>query len=254
MLTAKIFENVKTFILDTLFPIHCLICKKSQEWVCQECLRKISILNEQVCPYCEKNISPFGKICPNCKEKFLNKKNDTYLDALIVSTNYKKNNISRLIHHYKYNFVTDLKIPLAQIIIEAITKNNLPLPDIIIPVPLHMRRLRWRGFNQSELLAEEISRNLTPGFLIPILKNILLRRRFTIPQMKIKNYQERKNNLENAFIINSQLYSNETLENKSILLIDDVATTGSTINECAKILKENGAKKVFGAVIARQEL
>lgn len=250
----NLFQKTKIFILDTLFPIRCLICKKYEEWICQECLKKIEILDQQVCPYCERNVSPAGKICSNCKTNFLTKNSHSYLNALIVSASYKKGGLSRLIHHYKYSFVSDLSVPLASIVTQAIIKHNLPLPDIIIPIPLHFRRLRWRGFNQSELLANEISQNITPSFTIPVVSHLLLRKKFTISQMKIKNYQERKKNLKDAFIFNPDLPFQEILKNKTVLLIDDVSTTGSTMNECAKVLKINGAQTVFGAVIARQEI
>lgn len=249
----KIFFNLKKVFLDTLFPINCFFCQKPNEWICQECAEKIKILDAQVCPYCEKNISSYGHICQYCKTKFLIKNKKDYLDALIVSSSYKKNKISNLIHQFKYNFVFDLSLPLAKIMTNSIIQHNLPLPDMIIPVPLHKRRLRWRGFNQSELLANQISESLTPGLAIPVISNLILRKKFTTSQMKIKNYQERKNNLENAFSINPKINS-EIIKNKTILLVDDVSTTGSTLFECAKILKSNGVKKVFGIVIARQEI
>jgi ComF family protein len=252
MSSKKIFLAIKKLILDTLFPIECLFCQKPDEWICRECAEKIKILDTQVCPYCEKIISPSGRICQNCKTKFLSKNENFFLDALIVCSSYKKNHISRLIHRFKYNFIFDLSSPLAKIIIRALILHNLPLSDIIIPIPLHFRRLRWRGFNQAELLSEEISQNLTPNFPLQFFSDFILRKRFTAPQMKIKNYQARKNNLKNAFVINSTS-DLEMIKDKTILLVDDVATTGSTIFECAKILKKSGAKSVFGVVLARQE-
>ena len=135
---------------------------------------------------------------------------------------------------------------------KGLFKSNLPLPDFIMPVPLHSRRLRWRGFNQAKLIAEIISQKLTPGFEIPILDEILIRKKYTRPQMKVKNYLDRQKNIQDSFILNEPGF--EKVKNKKILLIDDVATTASTLLECARILKENGAKKVFAAVIARQEI
>jgi predicted amidophosphoribosyltransferase len=189
---------------------------------------------------------------------------------------------------YKYNFVRGLSVPLGQIITEAILKNNLPLPDLVIPIPLHPRRERWRGFNQSELLANHIAENLTPGMSIPVLNNLIIRARYTKPQMKIKNYQERQKNIKDIFSITKypplppgedaqrageDKYINSsseslspkfieekglrrffTIRDKTILLVDDISTTGATLFECGKILKKHGAKKVMGAVIARQEI
>lgn len=243
-------EKLKLFVLDTLFPIFCFSCQKEGKWICPKCLDKINILDLQVCPYCEKVITENGMICLKCKNYLSYRKISAPLDALLISTKYKENDLSRFIHFFKYNFVRDLSLPLGKLMVDCFSKNNLPLPDLIIPIPLHSRRLRWRDFNQSELLAQYLSQNIAPGLEIPVENKILKRKRFTQPQMKIKNYSERKENLQNAFGI----IKPETVKNKIILLVDDVCTTGSTLLECAKILKKNGARKVFGIVIARQEI
>ncbi|MFA6160066.1 MAG: ComF family protein [Parcubacteria group bacterium] len=255
------FQKIKKYILDTLFPIRCLHCQKYGEWVCRECTQKISILSVQVCPYCEKTISPNGRICPKCKDKFLAKNEIWPLDALIVSAKYEKNGLSRLVHCFKYNFIPDLGEILAKIMCEAIVSHNSPLPDFIIPIPLHPRRQRWRGFNQSEILAQYISQNLTPSFPIAIISDFLIRKKYTPAQMKIKNYQERQRNVRNIFGLNcnveTQNFASQnfaSLQGKTILLVDDICTTGSTLFECAKVLKSTGAKKVFAVVIARQEI
>jgi competence protein ComFC len=178
----------------------------------------------------------------------------------VVSAEYQENGLDRLIHFYKYCFVENLHQPLGEIIIRSIFRHSLPLPNAIIPVPLHKRRLRWRGFNQSELLADYISLNLTPGLEIPVLKDSLIRKKYTAPQMEIKKYTERRKNMQNAFTINPLKSPADSVEqfsrikNKIVLLVDDVATTGATLNECARILKQFGAKKVFAVVLARQKI
>lgn len=249
---VQLISRLNKFALDILFPINCLLCKKGDFWICKDCLAKIEIKSSQVCPYCEKMIVPAGKLCLSCKDKFLFKNKIPPIDSLILSSRYKKNSLDRLIHLYKYNFIFDLRIPMGKILVKGYLKNNLPLPDLIIPVPLHPKRLRWRGFNQSDLLAGYLSDNLTPGFKIPVSIDILFRKKFTPPQMKIKNYQLRKDNIKNAFAINLAML--EFIKNKKILLIDDIATTGATLFECGKILKEHGAKEVFAIVLARQEI
>ncbi len=185
---------------------------------------------------------------------------------------------------YKYRFIEDLAVPLGKVLIQAMLNSQIPIPDLIIPVPLHKRRLRWRGFNQAELLANYLGENLAPGFEIPVFSGLLVRKKYTHPQMEIKNYFRRKKNIENAFQINEvfpptvckscdrkkyklskntkvdiNCYSNlcqpskNLLKGKTVLLVDDIATTGATIFECAKTLKQNGAKYIFAVVIARQE-
>jgi ComF family protein len=248
-------EKIKNFLLDILFPASCLSCGKYGSWICPECFSRIKILFDQVCPYCEKITTDSGQICPQCRKKFLNENRSADLDGLLVSARYHENNLARLVHFYKYNFLKDLSVPLSRLIMKVITKNNFPLPDAILPVPLYPRRLRWRGFNQSELLADYLGKNLAPGFSIPILSDLIIRKKYTAPQMKIKDYKKRRQNIAEAFAINRNCAEpDKIILNKKILLIDDICTTGSTILECAEVLKKAGAREVFGAVIARQEI
>lgn len=239
----KIISASHKFILDCLLPISCLGCNTDEQWICPTCLSKIKTLQENLCPICEKVPTPNGKTCFACKTK-------SPLDGLLVCCSYKENIISKSIHALKYKFISDLHQPLGKIMIQKILSSSLPLPDCLIPVPLHSKRLRWRGFNQSLLLAQYVGKNLTPGFDIPILENALFRNKNTQAQMGIKNYQQRKRNLVNAFSV----LKNKKIKGKTVTLIDDVATTGATLFECAKTLKKSGARKVFAVVIARQEM
>jgi ComF family protein len=241
--------KLETFILDILFPITCLSCGKTGEWICEKCLVKIPLKIDQVCPFCERKITPGGRICFECHKH-------SPLDGLLVSTSYKNEIVSASVHNYKYRFVEDLHVPLGKILIRAFLNSDLSIPDLIIPIPLHSRRLRYRGFNQAKLLADYLSANLTPGLSIPVANNLIIRSRYTSPQMKIKDYQKRKKNLEGAFEVAKNCVRNlyQTLENKRVLLVDDIATTGATLFECAKVLKNAGAKEVLALVIARQEM
>lgn len=240
-------QKIKNFILDTLFPISCIACGKADAWLCRECLEKIPLRKSQVCPLCEKKITPGGRICFSCRRK-------SALDGLLVATSYKNTHVSSAVHCYKYRFAEKMHAPLGELLIRAYLSADLPLPDAVIPVPLHPRRLRWRGFNQAALLARHLSENLTPGFPIPVLDDILVRTRYTHPQMQIKNYSRRQKNIENAFAIKSSEGSTFGIPNKRILLVDDIATTGSTLFEGARVLKNAGAQEVFAIAIARQEL
>lgn len=238
----KILRDLGNLILDTLFPIKCIGCQKEGFWICEICLSKISIQTEHLCGVCEKYSTPDGRTCLPCKKK-------SPLDGLISAASYKDQSVSHAIHLFKYRFAKDLHEQLATLMIKAINQTELPIPNAIIPIPLHARRMRWRGFNQSLLLAKTISENLLPLTNIPLEENILIRHRYTQPQMHLTQFGQRKQNISGAFSIRSH----EALKNKTILLVDDVATTGSTIFECAKILKAAGAKEVFAVVIARQQ-
>lgn len=177
-------------ILDIIFPIQCLGCKKYGEWLCDQCL--ISIQD-----YSYRNLL-----------------------------------LKKAIHAFKYKFVKDLAKPLSKLLLKKINFDY----DFIIPVPLHQKRLRWRGFNQSELLAKEINQNKVLNALVKI-KN-------TKPQMQLSEKQ-RKQNIKNTFKCVFDL------KNTKILLIDDIETTGSTLTECKKVLLKAGAKEVYCLTLAK---
>jgi ComF family protein len=237
--------ELKNIALDTLFPISCLGCGQPERWICNDCLEKIPLLIDQVCPLCEKKITPNGYTCFGCQRKYT-------LDGLLVSSSYQNKLLSHAVHLYKYRFIESLSESLGEIMLKAILSSEMPLPDIITSVPLHKRRLRLRGFNQSGLLAEYVAKGISPGFPVEIINNLLIRQRYTQPQMKIKNYRQRKNNIKGAFTLDRK--NVKKVKGKRILLVDDVATTGATIFECAETLKRKGAKEVFAVVLARQAL
>jgi len=236
------FSKVHALILDILFPIHCVACKREGAWLCEACLSSIRLQNEHLCPICEKMITPDGRTCLACKKK-------NHLDGLLVASSYAQFPIANAVHLFKYRFVSELHVPLGKLLVKVLQKTELPLPNIILPVPLHPRRLRWRGFNQSSLLAKNLAAHLLPQNIIPFNENILVRKRYTTPQMGIRNYGDRKQNIAGAFLLSPEA----DIKNKIILLVDDVATTGSTLFECAKVLKAAGATEVFAIVVARQE-
>lgn len=238
----RVLKKIGVIILDTLFPIHCIGCNAPKEYLCQACLAALPRRLHQRCPTCLKVATPHGEVCFACTGK-------NSLDGLFAASVYRSPIISEVLHTYKYRFIPAFAYPLGSWFAERVTEADLPLPDYFVPVPLHSRRLRFRGFNQSALLAKTLSDALTPGFAFPILENFLLRTRFTKPQMKTKTREERLGNLKNAFAFVKK--SAPLIQGKTLWLIDDVATTGTTLEECAKVLKKSGAKKVFGIVLAR---
>jgi len=247
---TRFSQKLKKIIIDTIFPIKCISCNTEGFWICSRCQLKIATRDEHVCGICEKTITPDGRTCQACKKHTgFSKNRIAILDGFIDACEYSNPTVSKAVHLFKYRFIPDLHIPLGDLLIKAFQKTNLPLPDIIVPVPLHQKRLRWRGFNQSELLANHISKNLLPNSEIEICPNLLSRIKNTSPQMKVKDYQSRQQNIANAFCLSPNI----EIKNKTILLVDDIATTGSTINECVKILKKSGGGDVFAIVIARQE-
>jgi competence protein ComFC len=236
-------KKIKRVVLDTLFPLFCLRCEKENYWLCPDCLDRIKLLDFQFCPCCEKYITEKGALCLDCK-----KLRKSSLDSLAVAVSYEIPEVKKLVHYLKYRFVCKASIPLSKLMTRSLVKNDSPLPDFIVPVPLHPKRLRQRGFNQSRLLAEKISVDLAPLLKLDVL-DALSRTKNKKPQMEIKSYHDRLDSVRGIFSLKVDC---SRMENKKILLIDDIATTGATLEECAKVLKKNGAKKVFAAVISRQ--
>jgi ComF family protein len=233
--------RIRKFFLDLFFPKKCLGCGKYDTYLCSDCFDKIKLLENNSCFFCGK-ISWQGKIC-------LEHKNGVYLDRVISATNYADPLIRELIKCLKYRFAQELAEPLSQLLIKTLKDLKFEfcnLDFVIIPVPLHKYRLRKRGFNQAELIAQKIANY----FNLPINTNILGRTIYTEPQANLKdNTEKRLNNIQNAFTINPA-YKN-LIKDKIIILIDDVITTGGTLIEAGKILKQNNAKEVWTLTVAK---
>ncbi len=264
------FCKLKNLILDLLFPIQCLDCGKEFEdlepkerWICEECLEKIETRKEQVCPVCEK-VSEGGETHHRCKK-------ETSLDGLWVAVEYKI--ASNAIHKFKFDFVKDISFPLSEIIAKSVLevrefgdfhdlllanfsqesgeeeiytekKKNKKAETVIVPVPLHRKRYNWRGFNQALLLSKYIASK----FKLPVYENLIIRKRNTKPQTKIKSMKERRKNIKGAFFCPQT----NLVKDKNVIIIDDVCTTLATLNECAIELKKAGAKEVWGLAVARR--
>lgn len=146
------------------------------------------------------------------------------------------------IHQLKYRNIRILAAPLAEMLQDYL--KNEPLPaEVIVPVPLHPQRLRERGYNQAQLLAQKLGR--LAG--LPIMDNGLSRAHYTVPQARTGNIAERRSNVSGAFRC-----LNDKINGRTVLLIDDVATTGATLNACAAALKAAGAVSVWGLAVARE--
>ncbi len=243
MMRSSFFAHAKKQVLDTLFPLLCLGCGTRGAFICPRCQRKLPVRLEQNCPTCLR-ITPNGHRCFHCRDH-----NPSALDGLFVASSYHGSFLPRAIHTWKYRFIPEIAHELGQFLVSTLQNSALPLPDALLPVPLHPRRLRFRGFNQSELLARELAQSLTPGLEMPLLTDVLLRTRFTKPQMKTDSREERLLNLQNAFALAPD--KAVTIKGKALWLIDDVATTGTTLEECARVLKAHGARFVYGIVLAR---
>jgi len=218
-------------LLDFLFPRRCLGCGQWGKYFCQECLKKIKLIERQICPVCKK-LAIGGKTHPRCQTKYS-------LNGLVSIFTYQ-GIIKKAIGKLKYKFITDL----AEELIGLTSKHmSYPKSSILIPVPLHPRRQRWRGFNQAELLG----RMLAEKYGWRVQTNLLVRYKHTKPQVDLKG-KERKRNIRGAFKITPKAKIKNL---KKVWLFDDVWTTGSTLRECGQVLKRAGAKEVWGLTLAR---
>ena len=234
-------KSIKNFLLDLLFPRFCISCGKEGEYVCEDCLSLIGISEYQFCAVCGKRVVD-GKTCLNCQRK-------TKLNGLFSAASYNDLLVKKIITRYKYEpYIKELSNTLFSLIIIhfSLLGNyafDILKDGILIPVPLHKKRQKERGFNQAEEIAKQLSRALK----IPLNNNVLLKTKETIPQIELSK-QEREKNLKNVFVCKNS----EQIKNKKILLIDDVFTTGSTMEECAEVLKQACARQVWGIVAARE--
>ncbi|MBX4187167.1 MAG: ComF family protein [Candidatus Doudnabacteria bacterium] len=230
-------ENLKKLgqgFLDLVFPISCLVCGKDGSYLCTNCKANLKRLEEQQCLVCQK-AAPFGKTHPDCVSR-------NSVDGIISALDYKDRRVKKIIETLKYNFVSALAAPLSDLILEQIRKQNLGdyfADFILVPVPLHRKRFNWRGFNQASLLAEKLKEKLGCE-----LADTVTRIKNTKPQIKLTQ-EERRNNIANAFS------TGENLQGKKFLIVDDVVTTGATINEIAKLLKQKKAAEVWALTAAR---
>ena len=227
--------KIYAFCLDILFPQKCILCGEFGGLVCLECAKSIEKIKTLTCPQCGK-ISEDGRYCKICRS---NKK--VILKGILVSAHYDSEIVKKMIYGLKYDGLTDLSEMLAELLIEKIEKRFDPQNTVIVPVPLHIKRKNRRGFNQSELLARYVSKKLGfPG------GNALVRIKNTKSQAQLPK-SERLTNISGAF----ECEDEELVRKKRVILIDDVVSTGATLNEAANALKMAGAKEVWGVVVAR---
>lgn len=238
------------FLSDLLFPKSCLGCKKEGSFLCPDCLELLNVLDHNYC-LCEHSnfwINKESQIgtCQKCKSK--------NLSGLFFALSYSENPlVKKLIGQFKYKpYIKQLARPLADILLLHFIKIGKNTDAVwenaaLVPVPLDKKKLKERGYNQSEELAKELAKTLK----IPVILNVLLKTKSTPPQME-QNREERSKNLVGAFSTNKNCASSELAQFSKIFLVDDVYTTGATMGECAKVLHSSGAKSVWGIALARE--
>ena len=243
--------ELKDDILDFVYPQHCAICKKhlkrEERDVCEVCWNSLVTLPDPFCPYCKSFFEYGDTKCSFCEST--GKTIEDHKIFMVRSLGRFDDYYKELIHRFKYGKKIPLGKRLAQRLGETINRDSSFLKSdlktqnscFLIPVPLHKSRHRERGFNQSEILAEEISKIIG----LSVLKNVLKRKKNTKDQTNL-SLQQREENVRGAFVVTQP----EMINGKKIILVDDVITTGATLNECARMLKQAGAERILGMTIA----
>jgi len=235
--------------MSLFFPADCLLCESPLEplnrsFICFKCWQKVKLLPEVHCVKCGKPLPSLFKevnpllICFECKQ------HPPYFSRLFSPTIYQ-GVMAEAIKFFKYKGKRGIVRGFARIIKYAIERFNLSSLrlEAIVPVPLHPRRLRERGFNQAEDIAKIIGNILN----LPVWNNYLVRLRYTEPQTGLHK-EKRQNNLKGAFSIKKK--AKKKGKGRKILLVDDVYTTGATLNEAARVIKKDGVE-VFSFALAR---
>jgi ComF family protein len=231
-------------VSDVIFPPQCLGCAEilypqRGHLFCPACEEKIRFITGDICPVCGTifpNSPAQSHLCGNCME------NKTYYSCARAVVSYETI-ILNAIHQFKYGSNISVGALLASLMADfSFPDVDFSDHSLIIPVPLHIKRLRQRGFNQSLILAHALAKK----WQIPVNFSLLRRQKFTLTQTGL-NKAERKQNINGAFEISDK----KIIAGKNIILVDDVYTTGATINECAKTLIKAGAQKVTVLTLAR---
>ncbi|MFQ3549754.1 MAG: ComF family protein [Armatimonadota bacterium] len=235
MSSNKIISNVFGLwggFLDLIYPPHCLVCGKiGCDYFCEICKEKIHLIEPPTCTRCGSPIEEYCRMCVPNQFEF----NTAYCCAAYEGV------MRDAIHIMKYNFQKVMCKPLGEIFADYAEDKSFDC-DIIIPIPIHKKRYVERGFNQAELLARYVSRRIG----IELETKILIKHKNTLHQTNLSK-EEREANVKDCFSIKSNI----NLSGKHILLVDDVFTTGNTLNSASITLKTAGVKKITALCLAR---
>lgn len=237
----QLFKKIYTTLFNFVFPPKCPSCFKLVDdlgLLCHSCWVKMDFISN---PSCERCDNPFAyefneELCYYCKD------DPPKFSRAVAVVKYDDFSDS-LIHSFKYSDKIELAYPISQLMIKRLKASKLEY-DILACVPIHNSKLKKRGYNQSAVLAKNISNKMNKKFI----PNLLLKVKETDSQSGLTK-EDRIKNVKGSFAINKK-YKDQVFR-KTVLLIDDVITTGATVNECCKNLRKAGAKKVVVLTFAK---
>ncbi|MEM7033581.1 MAG: ComF family protein [Chloroflexota bacterium] len=231
---TSLFEGIINPFLDFLYPANCVECQSAGTLLCEDCKQRLVFIEDPICRICGYPTLA-SKTCKACESYTISQ-----LDSARSVVLYQDTIITTAIHHFKYNNKQALGRELAHLLAEYYNRHQ-PQIDVIVPVPLHKTRQKTRGYNQSTILAKHLSNLINK----PVDLKTLRRKRATDQQISLSP-GERQKNVAGAFTTISTQLAKAT-----ILLIDDVFTTGATLNACASALKQGQTSEVHGLTVAR---
>jgi ComF family protein len=227
-------SKLKGTALDLLFPRWCVGCGREGDFICPSCLQSLPRITPPLCPRCGLPQSS-ASLCPACADW------EAEIDG--IRSPFRFDGVVRqAIHELKYRNLRAIASLFARLLNDYLMANHIP-GEVLVPVPLHPKRLRERGYNQSQLLARELAKLNK----LPLIDDCLIRAHHSPPQARTAKVEERRANVADAFACRDL-----RLKGKAVLLIDDVSTSGATLDGCARALKEGGTASVWGLVLARE--
>ena len=232
---APALARLAQMFLDVLFPPRCVACGKQGEFLCPGCRDAMPRALPPRCPLCWQPEAR-GEECGRCartRPAFAGTRSLYLFQGPVRET----------VHALKYNHLSALARPMGELMAAYLKKEELPV-DLVVPVPLFGRRQRLRGYNQSALLARELAR--LDG--LALAERGLSRRRNTPPQARSVDAEARRRNVAGAFAADGR-----RVEGRRVLLVDDVMTTGATLDACAQALRQGGAVSVWALTFARED-
>ncbi len=221
-------------MINFFFPRRCVGCGKTGDFLCASCGQKLPRL---LSPFCQKCGKPelSGTLCATCW--------GWHSQITGIRSPFRFEGIIRLaVHELKYNNLKAISGCLAMLMADYFRDHTMQ-GEVLVPVPLHPRRLRQRGYNQSGLLARELGRLIS----LPVVEDSLYRLKDSSPQARADTVEDRRKNVRGAFACRDK-----KLRKRHVILIDDVCTSGATLEACATALKAARALSVWGLTLARE--
>lgn len=228
------------FSVEAVFPASCYGCGAADAYLCAQCCGHVGALPQPQCPHCGTRL-PFGELPKACRAHL-------HTSRFFCCANYRDPSVRAMIHDFKYNRAFALADPLATYMCAWLAHNGyedilIKANVLVVPVPSHPKRERERGFHPAGVLGASFAQQMN----LEYSKDVLSKTENNHPQVETKNAQERRENVKGVFT----LAKPELVHGRTILLLDDVCTTGATLTECARAIRSGNPKAIWALTMAK---